>query len=1542
MAEPTDASPTAAPKKISSIQFGLLAPSSMARLSEITIHNRELFSMPSRRPAPLGVLDPRLGVSDKLSICETCKLKLTECSGHYGYIELGLPVFHIGYFKHTIQILQCICKTCSRILLKDEPTKDPPKAEYSRYLRHFRGKLNASGNFVQHDVLSKQAMQKKVVEACKKVHLCPHCGAVNGTVKKVTGLSTLKIVHDPFTSPKTSSGYKADFMSEIETFRQSNKEIQTILDDESKFKTLVNEDLLPTRVLSLFKHIPDVDCEILWLDPLIGRPENLLLVNLLVPPVPIRPSVAMDVGGGSNEDDLTVKLQEIIDVNIALKLALTKGAPHKTILEEWDFLQLQIAQYINGEMPGLQRPIGQSKQIRGLCQRLKGKSGRFRGNLSGKRVDFSARTVISPDPNLKVSQVGVPEHVAVTMTFPERVTRYNIEKLRQCIRNGPELHPGANHVRSRGKNGKVQKRSLQYGNREETANLLRVGDVVDRHMEDGDIVLFNRQPSLHKLSIMSHEVKVMKWRTFRFNICVCAPYNADFDGDEMNMHLPQTEEARTEAHLLMGVNNNLITPRNGEPLVAASQDFLTASYLITQKSIFFTKEEFCQLASYLGDAAEEITLPIPAILHPVAMWTGKQIFNLMIKPNSSSNINVNLEMKEKNYDSKSDRKYLCKNDGWVCFRNSVLISGNIAKKTIGDGSKTGLLYCLMRDYSSLEAANCMNRLAKLCSRYFGGHKGFSIGIDDVTPSKELQDIKQGILDEGYRQANSNISKYEKNELKLRPGCDLLESLEEILNGLLGKLRESAGQEAMLALPWSNAPRIMAECGSKGSPLNISQMIACVGQQAVGGLRIQNGFVDRTLPHFKPHSLTPASKGFVSSSFYSGLSATEFFFHTMGGREGLVDTAVKTAETGYMARRLMKALEDLSLQYDNTVRNSEKTIVQFTYGDDGLNPEDMERNEKPVEFDRMRANVVGTKGTGDGKGLTAKELMKRVEEALASDKWQQLVPTYNREQGFGEEKKDGYGESEHTFQIFADIKGYFQGLADKITALDAAIPSAKSMGCTAQERDKMFQNCSLNSCRVTATQLDIFLERTHKKYMRAAVQPGEAVGATGAQSISEPGTQMTLKTFHFAGVSSMNVTLGVPRLKEIINASKLISTPIITARLEAGGSEQAARIVKAGIEKTTLGEVSSYIEEVYDNDKTYLTVKLNQKTISDLKLEITVSSIRECILRPTAGGTRPAILRLLKDKDVLTGGKDYIRVFVPEEKKKKGEETDVAKSVYFAMQQLKSALPKVIVCGIHSVNRAVINETDGKGTGVNADKFHLLVEGYGLLDVMGAEGIDGRHTETNHIIEIESTLGVEAARAKIGNEINYIMSAYGIGIDARHLLLLSDVMTFKGEVLGITRFGVSKMRESVLMLASFEKTTDHLFDAAVHGRVDDIVGVSECIIMGIPIPLGTGLFKLLKAAQGPGEYPPVSETSPIDSKPVSLKSSRPTKSNVRRRTQSNSSNSTVVDVVPLDEGELLTVNMKKNEESAPKITMFQQCKIEMAKMEVGREKEKKGR
>lgn len=334
---------------------------------------------------------------------------------------------------------------------------------------------------------------------------------------------------------------------------------------------------------------------------------------------------------------------------------------------------------------------------------------------------------------------------------------------------------------------------------------------------------------------------------------------------------------------------------------------------------------------------------------------------------------------------------------------------------------------------------------------------------------------------------------------------------------------------------------------------------------------------------------------------------------------------------------------------------------------------------------------------------------------------------------------------------------------------------------------------------------------------------------------------------------MNVTLGVPRLKEIINAAALISTPIITAKLECDNNKVAARIVKALIEKTTLGEVTKYIKEVYSPNKCYITIVLDLHAIEQLKLNVTAATVRMSILKGTSGVTRPPILRSLKECDVQIkkGSTSHLRVYVPTMKvsssssstsnKTNNNNTTESTPKYFAMQMLKNALPNVIVQGIHTVNRAVINETTNPTTGLPS--YNLYIEGYGLLDVMGSPGIDGYHTTTNHVIEVEAILGVEAARTQIVTEISSIMTAYGIGIDRRHLLLLSDIMTFKGEVLGITRYGVSKMRESVLMLASFEKTTDHLFDAAVHGRTDAIVGVSECIIMGMNVPIGTGLPSL---------------------------------------------------------------------------------------------------
>jgi DNA-directed RNA polymerase III subunit RPC1 len=1352
-----------------------------------------------------------------------------------------LPVFHAGYFRHTLTILQCICKQCSRVLLGPEDRLSFLKKVKSPNL----------------DALIRGALFKRIIELCKRNSMCPYCGYANGVVKKLSG-GLFKIVHERHRAKN------ADDQMEM-LVRQMSEIIKSYPDLKPNISK-GTELLTPMRAYEMFSQITDEDLLLLWMQGNFGRPESLITWAVPVPPVPIRPSVPQEMGGGSTEDDLTVKLQEIIEMNNALRIALEKGATMKMVAEDWEFLQIQVALYINGETPGIPRQLMGNKSLRGLCQRLKGKQGRFRGNLSGKRVDFSARTVISPDPNLQINQVGVPIMVAKIMTYPERVNRYNIDRMRKLVMNGPEKHPGANIVRSG-----HHVSALQYADKDRAALNLKIGDIVERHMDDDDVVLFNRQPSLHKMSIMAHRVKVMPWKTFRFNECACTPYNADFDGDEMNMHLPQTEEAKAEAAELMAITYNLVSPRNGEPLVAATQDFLTGAYLLTQKDVFLSKEQFCRLVAFLSDATEHIDMPLPTIWKPHRLWTGKQVISLLVRPNKQSKSSVNVESEERFYTSD---KHFCPQDGFVSFRQGELISGNLGKKTLGGDSKSGLYYVLIRDFGPVEAIRCMSRLAKLTSRFLCD-RGFSIGIDDVTPSPNMLSIKEKILRDGQRSADEQISLYKNGRIRLKPGCDALQSLESEVNGILGKIRENCGKEALNALNHRNAPLSMAQCGSKGSALNISQMIAALGQQSVGGQRIQDGFVNRTLPHFPVGSLSPAAKGFVANSFFSGLTATEFFFHTMGGREGLVDTAVKTAETGYMARRLMKALEDLSLQYDNTVRNSEQTIVQFIYGDDGLNPQLMEKGDRPVDYHRLMINVCGDFADIESESLLSDEIITIVSEELAKPKFQDLLP-----QG-----KQFIDETLHFFAMKGQQLKLLEPstLENSLTTISADMlleddssnslikynaKNIRSYIHSLTKREKLDfgerannpQNIEFSqiqalirdtTSRLTYHQLKRILELALRKYLKSQIEPGEAVGAVGAQSLSEPGTQMTLKTFHFAGVASMNVTLGVPRLKEIINASNQISTPIIEARLHQTDSITSARIVKAQIEKTTLGEICEYIKEIHRDDSSYLSIKLDFQCIESLHLQVTAHSVKQAILHSSTGTTRPLILRSLKDKHILINDKgNKIKIFPPDlHSSSSSSNSGFNKGIpshqrlYFVLQSLKSVIPSVIIQGIPTVSRAVINEENDSKTGRKV--FYLLVEGYGLQDVMNCPGVDSKYSKSNHIIEMQRVLGIEAARSMISSEIKYIMTAYGITVDRRHLMLLSDVMTFKGEVLGITRFGVAKMKESVLMLASFEKTTDHLFDAAVHSREDSIVGVSECIIMGVPIPIGTGLMKLMQ-------------------------------------------------------------------------------------------------
>jgi DNA-directed RNA polymerase III subunit RPC1 len=1350
-----------------------------------------------------------------------------------------------------MKILQTICKDCAQVLLED--------AERRAFLKQLRSPLI--------DDIKRGNIYARINEAAKKVKECPHCHAINGQIKKV---GVLKLAHDRFVTYNRSTAKskippesKVRFDASFETAKKGNAEVE-------KHVRKALEDLNPLRVLNLFKKISSTDCELIGLEPSEGRPEMFLWQYVPAPPVGIRPSVHQD--NASTEDDLTTKLAEIVYISGLIRAALLNGRPIASIMEQWEYLQLQIAMYVNSEVPGLAQP-GYGKTIRGFCQRLKGKQGRFRQNLSGKRVDYSGRTVISPDPNLGIDQVAIPQLVAKNLTYPERVNMHNIDKLRSRVINGYYTYPGAKAALL---NGGRDKMDLRYGDRAEMAQDLRIGDVVERHLEDNDIVLFNRQPSLHKLSIMSHLVKVRPWRTFRLNECVCGPYNADFDGDEMNIHVPQTEEARAEAIELMGVKHNLATPKNGEPIIAATQDFVTASFLLSAKDRFFDRKTFTLLCMHMLDGATHLDLPHPAILKPKALWTGKQLFSILIRPNRQSPVLVNLEAKCREFSApktEEERRHppdMNKDDGWLVIQNSEIMCGRMDKSTIGAGKKDSVFYVIVRDFGPDQAVQAMNRLAKLCARALG-NRGFSIGVRDVFPPEELIRHKNKLIQDANDQCDQIIERFKMGKLEKATGCTMEQTLENSVSGILSKVRQQAGAFCIDNLSVHNAPMTCAKSGSKGSDLNVAQMVALVGQQIIESKRVPDGFQDRSLPHFHKNSRQPASKGFVANSFYSGLVPSEFLFHAMSGREGLVDTAVKTAETGYMSRRLMKSLEDLSTQYDETVRSSEGSIVQFRFGADNLDPVEMEGAAMPVNFDRTWGHVKNLTMDHEEQGLLPDEVLRLCEEIIAVQRGYYLRRSFvSREVvEYDDEADINVDEHEGARHFLRSIEQYIRGKAIDLArarrqvGLDPRLTDGDEMADVKMEgvndiisRTDAELIHTEQVAKVSRSAIELFIKLCLDKYKKAQVEPGLALGAVGAQSIGEPGTQMTLKTFHFAGVAGMSITQGVPRIKEIINASTKISTPVITCPLLNPGEIEAARVVRARIEKTYVSDVIRYIEDFWEPDAATIVLQVDEAAVQDMSLDIGLGEIAGAITRSKK--LRPKV----ELADVSVGhGRIEVRVrsdYTDPSAAKKAAKAKSANAttattglglespddVVLRVNYLRRLLPTIPIVGYPQANRALIQSSEVKSdSGGMKPEHEVLVEGYGLAACMTTDGVAGTRARTNSVMECRDVLGIEAARSTIAYEIGEVMAT--MSIDPRHMELLADVMTYRGDVYGITRHGLSKTRDSVLQLASFERTPDHLFEAAARMKTDRVEGVSECVIMGQTMGMGTGGMQVVR-------------------------------------------------------------------------------------------------
>ncbi len=968
--------------------------------------------------------------------------------------------------------------------------------------------------------------------------------------------------------------------------------------------------LFPSEIRERLVKVSDEDLRLLGINPKTLRPEWAILTLLLVPPVTVRPSITLETGERS-EDDMTHKLSDIIRSNQRLWENLNAGAPEVIIEDLWDLLQYHITTLFDNsiaKVPPARHRSGQP--LKTIAERIKGKEGRIRKNLAGKRVNFSARTVVSPDPNMKLNEVGIPIEVAKVLTVEEKVTSLNIERLKKLILS--KDYPGANYIIRQDGKRKIITDEL----RESLIENIEPGYIVERHLIDGDIVLFNRHPSLHRASLMSHFIKILPGKTFRLHPAVCNPYNADFDGDETNIHAPQTEEARAEAKVLLNVNNNLFSPKNNMNLMGGIRDAITGSYLVSMKS--FEKEEAVQMLYEAG--VNDFKLDKNTL--------GKELFNKLL-PKKIDKLNL---MKFK------------------------IEKGEVLKEL---DIKIG------RD----ETIDTLKKMFSLGTNYLS-KIGFTLSIQDLDVPIDVKIKTKKILKSAEEKTERIIESYVNKTLELLPGKSAEETREVKILQILNSTRTEIGDTVKEGLSKDNLANKMINSGAIGSKLHITQIACSVGQQVLNGRRIDFGYTERTLPFFKRGDLSPKSGGFIYNSFMGGLNPEEFFFGSMTGRDGLMDTALRTPKSGYLYRRLANALQDLVVAYDGTIRDASNNIIQFIYGIDGIDVSSKHKNE--------------------------------------------------------------------------------------------------------------------------------------------AISPGEAIGVVAAQSFGESSTQMVLNVFHSAGVAEMQITQGLPRIIEILDARKLPKTPTMEIYMDKEhNNEKDARIIAEKIKEIKLKEIIHNISIDFGSKKIKINVNPNSLKSAHLSFD--------------------KIIEVLNGKGfaVKKGGK-LISI-------------NMAKEDFKNIYKTKEKIKEVILGGVKKISQVLVVK--------RIKDFVILTAGSNLKDVLGFKGVDTFRTTTNDIYEILDVFGIEAARQAIIDETEKVVISQGLNIDKKHSMLIADTMTSSGVIKGITRMGIISDKNSILARASFETPIKHFIQATKTGKKDKLASVIENIILNQPVPIGTGLPGLLVKVTG---------------------------------------------------------------------------------------------
>jgi DNA-directed RNA polymerase II subunit RPB1 len=1149
-------------REIAKLKLGVMSPEQIVKMSvvdiykplsndvgDITISND---TVNDRKNNTLS--DLRMGTIDKKNKCSTCHQVAKNCPGHFGRMYFAKPVYQIHLIGQILKTLNCVCYRCSYILID--------KSEGSVNLNVLKTKKSKNRlNF-----LTKTKKDK-----------CFHCGAVQPKFSK---------------DKDTYTNIIAEFSSK-KSDKDENESSTTMSTKKNVTKKTISINV--EYCLRILEGISNEDCELLGYDPQMSHPKWFIWTVMLIPPPAMRPTVKTETDK-SSEDDLTHILNEIIKTNNILN-STTQG--DSAIVNCWNNLQWHVAVYIDNDQTNIPKCTNRSgRALKTVRQRIIQKEGRVRGNLMGKRVDHSARTVITPDPLLEIDQLGVPYAICSNLIYPEIVTPYNIDKLYRLINNYDEnnnqIYPSAKSIRFKGKgmgDSSIVYRELKYVRQRENI-VLNFGDVVHRNLMKNDVVAFNRQPSLHKMSMMAHRVVPLKGHSFRFNPNVTAPYNADFDGDEMNMHVPLTIATVFELQTLMAIPTQIISPQASQPVMNLIQDSLLGMYRMTlRRSMKLTLKNYMTLLGTTNSYADSLIKGKSESNKIDSILDIKNLLSLILpeitkkfgSDNNSSTVITNSFFE--------DELIFNKETNEEELKKSIMDKGIVGK----------IIQLTFNFYGPHETARLFNKMNNLANQWLL-IDGFSVGLSDILISDELNKNVSTIISNTIKESSnlvsnlyhgemeqSHISNMEQFESKIMK--TLLQSVEDITDKIVktikqenNKLGEDKSQE------W-NRFYSMIQAGSKGKTINMRQIIGCLGQQEIDGARIANDLPRRPLPHCYKDTLTPQQRGYVVHSYLEGLDPMEYFFHAQKGRTGIIATSIKTAESGYIQRRLEKAMEDANVRYDNTVRNANDYIIQIIYGNDGFDATHL------IKVPIKSLQFSDTKFEKEFK-MNSSELMNHLlvidtslkKTHLETDDTVKIYETmtnhYNNLYEIRNKIRKIYSNS-LTFPskvaIPLDIASFIQELIYKFnlhtipfTTIDPIYICKTNDSLMEfiisknhqESMDNMFCDIStlmfrflvltflspkmiINEYKLSLEAYDYLILEIRTQYLGALINPGEQIGSIAAQSIGEPTTQDTLDTFHNLGSATGKapLTKGVVRLKEILNATKKLKTPSLKIYLE---------------------------------------------------------------------------------------------------------------------------------------------------------------------------------------------------------------------------------------------------------------------------------------------------------------------------------------------------------------------------------------------------------